>query len=136
MDWSVGPESNILPRMFRKRAPFTRPLAALMPALLLWAFVGCVAVCAAHAEDGRGVDASAASAELRESHCPEACPVTEAAFIVPSTRFAPEQQAVACRPAPALVAQEAPRAISLAARYSVPPEAPDPPFERLRTLLI
>jgi hypothetical protein len=122
--------------MFRKRAPFTRPLAALMPALLLWAFMGCVAVCAAHAEEGRGADASAVSAEIREANCPEACPVTEAAFIVPSTRFGPNQQAVTGRPAPALAAPEAPRALSLAAHYSVPPKATDPPFERLRTLLI
>lgn len=122
--------------MFRKRATFTRPLAALTPALLLWAFVGCVAVCAAHVEEDPGADVAAASAELRESHCDEACPVTEATFLVPSTRFAPDQQAVASQPAPAPAMQEAPRSLSLAAHYSVPPKAPDPPFERLRTLLI
>lgn len=122
--------------MFRRRATFTRLLAALTPALLLWAFVGCAAVCAAHAEEGRGADASDASVELSESHCPEACPVTEATFLVPSTRFAADQQAVAGQPAPALAAPEAPRALPHAARYSVPPKAPDPPFERLRILLI
>lgn len=122
--------------MFRNRATLTRPLAALMPTLLLWAFVGCVAVCGAHAEEMSGVDALDASAELRESHCDEACPVTEAAFLVPSTRFAPDQQAVADQPALALAEPEAPRALPLAAHYAVPLKAPDPPFERLRTLLI
>ncbi len=121
--------------MFWKRATFTRLLAALMPALLLWAFVGCVAVCAAHAEEECAADVSAAAAELRESHRDEACPVKEASFLVPSKRLGPEQQAIAGQPTPAPAAQAAPRTHPLAV-YCMPPKAPDPPFERLRTLLI
>lgn len=114
-----------------------RLLAALTPALLLWAFVGCAAVCAAHAEEARGEDASATAAELRDSHCPDACPVTEATAFVPAQRFAPDQQAATSQPATTPAAQESPRAASFAGHFSEvlrPP--PDPPFERLRSLRI
>lgn len=115
----------------------TRLPAALMPALLLWAFVGCAAVCSEHAEEARGEGASATSAELSDSNCPDPCPVTEAITFVPAKRFAPEQQAVGARTVAAPAAQEEPRAAPVAGRFSEvlrPP--PDHPFERLRALRI
>lgn len=122
--------------MIPTRTPLTRLLAALMPALLLWAFVGCVAVCAAHAEEGRGGGVEAASVELRDSHCSEPCPITEASFLVPAKRFALDQQAVAAQPAPAPPAQEPPRTLSFSGRHPETLRPPGPPFERLRTLRI
>ena len=121
--------------MIKTRAPLTRLLAALMPVLLLWAFVGCVAVCAAHAE-GSGGDVKAASVESRDSHCSEPCPVTEASYLVPANRFAPDQHVVADQPGSARVTREATRVPSYAGRYDEALPPPDPPFERLRTLRI
>ncbi len=120
--------------MIRTRAPLTRLLAALTPVLLLWAFVGCVAVCAPHAE-GSGEDLQAASVELRDSHCSEPCPVTEASYLVTVNRFAPDQQADD-QPAPATAKGEKMRVASFAGRYAEALPPPDPPFERLRTLRI
>ena len=133
-----SPESNILPLMIPPRSTLTRLLAALTPALLLWAFVGCAAACAEHAEDARGEDVSATLSELRDSHCPDPCPVTEATAFVPAQRFLPDQQQPpGDQSASAPSASEPPHAASFAGRFSEvlrPP--PDPPFERLRTLRI
>jgi hypothetical protein len=123
--------------MIPPRSTLTRLLATLTPALLLWAFVGCVAVCAEHAEEGLSEDVAASSVELGDSHCSDPCPVTDASFTVPAKRFAPDQQAVAAQPVTPPAAQEPPRAAPIAGRFSEvlrPP--PDPPFERLRALRI
>ena len=122
--------------MITPRAPFMRLLAALTPALLLWAFVGCVAVCAAHAEELRGEDTAATSVELRDSHCSDSCPVTEATLILPAKRFAPDQQAVGAQPAPAPTVQEPPRALPFSGHHPEARRPPDPPFERLPALRI
>jgi hypothetical protein len=122
--------------MIPPRAPFTRLLAALTPVLLLWAFVGCVAVCAAHAEEGRGEDVVAVSVEVSDAHCSEPCPVNEGFFLVPAKRFAPERQAVNAQPDPAPDSQEPPRASSPPGRRTETLKPPEPIFRRLRTLRI
>lgn len=122
--------------MISPRAPFTRLLAALTPALLLWAFVGCMAVCAAHAEERRVEGVTATSVEVSDSHCSETCPVKEGIFLVPAKRFAPDQQAVSAQPAPAPALQEPPHASSSSGRHGETLKPPEPIFRRLHTLRI
>ena len=123
--------------MIPPRSTLTRLLAALTPALLLWAFVGCAAVCAEHAEEARGEDAAAESSELRDSHCSDPCPVTEATALVPAQRFTPDRLAADDLPAAVPSRPRAPRAASIGAHFAEvlrPP--PEPLFERLRALRI
>jgi hypothetical protein len=122
--------------MVPTHAPFTRLLAALTPVLLLWGFVGCVVVCAEHAEERLNEEVTATSVEVSESHCSEPCPVTEASFLVPAKRFAPGQHAVGTQYAPLPTLQEPPRALPFSKHHPQALKPPGPPFESLRTLRI
>jgi hypothetical protein len=118
--------------MFVTRFPCKRLLAGLMPLCLLWLFVACVSLCAAH-EDAEHEHAML-SAEIESDPASESCPVLEApkGMLAERTNAFPRDEVQASS---ALFAEPLSRT-EARVRDSVFHSSTDPPFERLRTLRI
>jgi len=133
--------SCIMPTMFSRRSSFARIGASILPLILLWSFVACLALCAEHLGEGHDDSAQATLQSMGDSHEDESCPVPTSSLLLPSRQSdGSAPQVVGAIHPPCHMARAAAHTATKQLRSSVSRSSlastSDPPLKRLGSLRI
>lgn len=129
--------SVIMLSMLRRGSKFRQAMSLVLPFVLLWSFVGCLALCSDHA-----VTEPHESAQITneaESHSDEGCPIPATSVLIPSRQtdgMIPQVSATVHPPCHLSRVVAQPNRLPALLAFTTQSSTADPPLERLGSLRI